>query len=95
MPKRVDANQAQIVTELRAMGYKVAHTHELGKGKPDIIVGGMRWFGRIALLWVEIKSPGEKLTGSEPKFHDEWKELPIIIAFHTKDITDWFEFAGK
>ena len=38
---RVDANQKEIVQELRKRGISVLHTHQLGKGAPDIIVGYM------------------------------------------------------
>jgi len=36
---RVDANQKEIVTMLRRMGYSVAVTSDCGKGFPDIVVG--------------------------------------------------------
>ncbi len=37
--KRTDGNHAEIVQDLRAAGYSVHSTHELGDGFPDIIVG--------------------------------------------------------
>ena len=36
---RVDSNQKDIVSQLRKIGCSVLHTHQLGKGAPDIIVG--------------------------------------------------------
>lgn len=68
MPKRVDANQAEIVADLRAIGAEVKHLHEVGNGAPDIAVG---WYGN----WLfEIKMPGEKLNKAQVKWHRRWKE---------------------
>jgi hypothetical protein len=35
--KRTDRNQAEIVKALRQVGASVGHTHEVGKGFPDIV----------------------------------------------------------
>lgn len=72
-PKRVDANQAQIVRILRDMGCSVAHMHELGKGAPDILVG---FRGENFIF--EIKDPDKppsqrRLTEDEEKWHTRWK----------------------
>ena len=53
---RVDANQKKIVSQLREIGCSVLHTHQLGKGAPDIIVG----YNNLNYL-VEIKD------GDKPK----------------------------
>lgn len=37
--KRTDRNQAEIVKALRDAGASVGHTHTVGKGFPDIVVG--------------------------------------------------------
>lgn len=37
--KRVDRNQPEIVKALREQGASVAHTHQIGQGFPDIVVG--------------------------------------------------------
>lgn len=37
--KRVDKNQPEIVKAIRATGASVSHTHSLGHGFPDIVVG--------------------------------------------------------
>ena len=37
--KRVDRNQPEIVDALRKAGASVGHTHAVGKGFPDIVVG--------------------------------------------------------
>jgi hypothetical protein len=89
---RADANQPEIVECLRALGYKVAHTHTLGRGLPDIIVAGYHYGDRRrALLWVEIKSPRGRLTGDEKTFFAEWSGEPVIIARSVTDVLEWFE----
>jgi hypothetical protein len=37
--KRVDRNQPEIVKAVRKAGATVGHTHEIGKGFPDIVIG--------------------------------------------------------
>jgi hypothetical protein len=90
---KADGNQPEIVDELRARGFLVSHTHALGHGKPDIVVGGYH-FGLHCnvLLWVEIKMPGAKLTEMEEVFHKEWEDMPVTQAFSARDILDWFGY---
>ena len=51
---KVDANQVEIVEELRKAGCTVQHLHQVGKGCPDILVGYMHMN-----ILMEIKD-GEK-----------------------------------
>jgi hypothetical protein len=37
--KRIDRNQPEIVKAIRKAGASVGHTHAVGKGFPDIVVG--------------------------------------------------------
>tara|TARA_R110000787_G_scaffold105550_1_gene212956 strand:- start:887 stop:1174 length:288 start_codon:yes stop_codon:yes gene_type:complete len=76
---RVDSNQKDIVSQLRKIGCSVLHTHQLGKGAPDIIIG---YNSRNYL--VEIKDGSkplsqQKLTKDEVKFQSEWKGTYIVI----------------
>jgi len=93
MPRRSDTNQAAIVAELRALGYRVADTHALGQGAPDILVGAT-CNSQPALLWVEIKTQRGKLTPDECRFHEEWKGLPVIVARSAEDVLRWFGWNG-
>jgi hypothetical protein len=88
---KADENQPQIVDELRDLGFMVTHTHTLGQGRPDIVVGGYRRRYKCnALLWVEIKMPGKKKTRLEEQFHEEWADMPVIAATSTEEIVEWF-----
>lgn len=60
---KADANQQQIVRELRALGMSVRHTHTIGQGFPDLAVG---WRG-VTLL-VELKVDGGRLSADEAEF---------------------------
>lgn len=76
---RVDSNQKEIVAALRKAGASVAHTHTIGKGFPDIVVGH-----RGLNLMVEIKDgslppSGRKLTKDEYEFHEVWKGQVCIV----------------
>ena len=68
-PKRVDKNQPQIVRHLRDVpGVSVAHTHIIGKGFPDIIVGF-----RDRNYLIEIKTEKGTLTSDEQEWHETWR----------------------
>ncbi len=71
--KRIDENQTKIVGELRQLGFSVAVTSGLGKGFPDIVVGGAN---RNFLFEIKdaAKNPSQKkLTEDEQKFKDNWR----------------------
>lgn len=79
MPKRVDENQAQIVTDLRNAGCSVEHLSPLGRGCPDILVGD----NKVNYLF-EIKNPTKppskrKLTMEERTWHCSWLGQVDII----------------
>ena len=88
---KVDANQKAIVRALRQLGFKVAHTHTLGKGVPDILVGGWRGDGKPALLWCEIKTAKGELTPDEAAFHKRWAGLPVVIVREVGDVLEWYD----
>ncbi len=61
---RVDSNQPAIVDGLRAIGADVFHTHQLGKGYPDILC-----YFRGTLTWLEVKTATGTLTKDERDWH--------------------------
>lgn len=84
---RIDDNQKQIVKAFRGMGASVAHTHSVGKGFPDLIVG---FLGINAL--VEVKDgnkipSAQKLTSDQVDFHQNWKGAVYIV----RDVPGVFE----
>jgi uncharacterized protein YebE (UPF0316 family) len=82
---KVDANQPEIVKQLRAAGYGVHLPCD------DILVGrdGVN-------LWVEIKQPGKEgqLTESEKKRLEGWPGA-YIVASSFDDIHHWFIGKGR
>ena len=76
---RIDANQDQIVTALRAMGATVRIVTQ-GNGLPDLLVG----FRGVTIL-MEVKDgqkvpSARKLTPAEQKFFDEWRGGIVAIV---------------
>lgn len=67
MPKRVDANQAEIVKALRDFGCTVQCLHMVGKGCPDLLVG----YQSMNIL-IEVKVGDAKLTDVEKEWCDKW-----------------------
>lgn len=80
MPKKVDANQPDIIKALRKAGASVTPTHALGQGFPDIAVG----FNGITVL-MEIKN-GElppskrRLTPDEEQWHSAWRGCAAVVC---------------
>jgi hypothetical protein len=78
--KKVDANQAELVKQIRKIpGATVKHTHVVGDGFVDIVVG----YRKRNFLF-EIKDPSQppskrKLTEDEEKFHKEWTGHVAVV----------------
>lgn len=82
---RVDVNQRQITKELRAAGFSVAITSQLGKGFPDLVIG----YKGVNLM-VELKATSkDKLTPHEVEFRDNWKGQ-YLIAWSSEMIIEEF-----
>jgi Holliday junction resolvase len=77
---KVDANQEQIVSALRAAGVLVLSLAALGKGVPDLLCA---FHGRLVLLEVKDgrKPPSaRKLTPDQEQFHKGWAGVPLHIV---------------
>jgi hypothetical protein len=91
MPKRVDANQVEIVQALRRCGCTVQVLSDVGKGCPDLLVSH-----RGLLFMVEVKD-GEKpaskqnLTPDEKEWHAQWYKSPVFILRSLVDLTRMLE----
>jgi len=77
---RVDANQAEVVRDLRKMGATVQMLSDVGAGCPDLLVG---WRGQNWLF--EIKNPKQeprkrKLTAPEATWHTAWRGQVATIS---------------
>jgi len=86
---KADDNQPQIVKAFRQLGFSVAHTHMIGEGFPDIVVGR----SGVNTL-VEIKDGNKvkskrQLTPDEKEFHEKWKGNIIIV----ESVEDVIEFS--
>lgn len=87
---KVDGNQAQIVADLRALGFDVDLVHRL-KRLYDLVVSGVPLWGNEAVaVRVEIKMQGEPLTDGEREYWHAQKHHNLIQATCTQDVLDWF-----
>ena len=77
---RLDATQKGIVEGLREAGYTVVSHAAIGRGHPDVMVGG---HGRTVLL--HIKSGRAKTHKREWEAQDKWDEQwrggPVTTVF--------------
>lgn len=92
--RRTDSNQAQVMKDLRKMGYLVEDLSQLGGGVPDLLVGTQ--FGELVLLEVKdgTKPPSKRnLTDDQKQWHSFWKRFPVFVVTSAADahekITDW------
>lgn len=70
---KVDANQAEIVADLRAIGATVQLLHAVGEGCPDILVG-FRGSNRLIEIKDGNKPPSaRKLTPAQEDWHASWR----------------------
>lgn len=74
LPRRVDANHAEIVAAYRALGVAVLDLHEVGKGCPDLLVA----IDGCSDL-VEVKTAGGTFTPAEREFIDRWPEAVVVV----------------
>lgn len=76
---KVDANQEQVVSALRAAGAVVQSLAAIGKGVPDLLVS---FRGSLFLLEVKDgrKPPsGQKLTEAQTKWHQAWGATVEVV----------------
>ena len=97
-PKRTkpDANQAEIVKELRDLGFDVDIVCNL-PGLYDLVVSGNKWIQEFertipaVSVRVEVKSKGSDLSDAELDYYDQQQNPNSYIVAHcTDDVLHWF-----
>lgn len=91
---RRDANQQEIVDDLRGLGFYVLDLADVGGEAPDIFVCG-HIGGDWHWLAVEIKTPGGRLTDTQKRIIDTWPDMPALMAQATEDVLAWYNWAGN
>lgn len=80
---RVDANQAEIVSALRAIGCFVQSLASVGHGCVDLLVAYRgRWFAVEVKDGAKIASK-QKLTPDEQKWHDAASRCAPVYVVHS------------
>jgi hypothetical protein len=93
-----DANQLQIVGQLRDLGFIVHDVSSLGGDVLDLFIGGMtKPVGYWDWVQGEVKMPGEKLTPGERAYFDKleqilgpWVGTAVIKIESVDDVLEWF-----
>lgn len=77
---KVDANQAEIVAALRAIGCTVQPLHAVGQGCPDLLCG-FRGINHILEI-KDGKKPASrrKLTADQVDWHGGWKGRVVVVS---------------
>lgn len=78
--RKVDNNHRDIRSALRAAGFITWDCSQFGKGLPDLM---LNLSGHICFL--EVKSPGERLTDDERKFFDDFAGCLVTVVYGTAD----------
>ena len=88
-----DANQAEIVEELRSLGFDVDIVCNL-PGLYDLVVSGIRWYypnGPTCSVRVEVKREKGWLNETEVEYHDAQNHPEsLIVAECADDVMKWF-----
>jgi Holliday junction resolvase len=79
-----DDNQRSIVRDLVTIGFSVWETHQLGSGKPDLVIA-LR--GETAV--VEIKSEKGKLNEQQSDFFKLWQGKKIVARCTSDVLKEW------
>jgi Holliday junction resolvase len=78
---KVDSNQAEIATVLRAAGCSVVSLHAVGKGVPDLLVGRA---GRTYLIevkaWRNQRGEPRGLTHKQVSWHAAWRGQVAVVT---------------
>jgi len=89
---RRDANQQEIVDDLRGLGFYVLDLADVGGDALDIFVCGRVGGGEWRWLAVEIKTPDGRLTANQKRFFEMWPDAPAIVAQATEDVLAWYTY---
>lgn len=76
---KVDANQAQIVEALRAIGCSVQILSDVGGGVPDLLVGTGYPNGAPRNYLLEVKGEHGRQTIDQVDWHDAWRGQYAIV----------------
>jgi hypothetical protein len=77
---KVDANQTQVVTALRAAGAVVHSLAAVGNGIPDLLVA---FRGQTLLMEIKnekLSKSAQKLKPKQVDFHKKWTGGPLSVV---------------
>ncbi len=77
---KIDANQTQIVSALRAAGATVQSLAECGSGVPDILCGFRQQTFLLELKDGRLPPSKRQLTDAQVKWHIEWRGGPCVVV---------------
>lgn len=77
---KIDSNQPEIVAAFRKCGFTVRHTHMVGKGFVDIVVGRSGSNTLVEIKDGSLPASKQKLTPMEQEFFDHWRGTAVIVS---------------
>ena len=75
-PRKVDANQAEIVDALKSIGCLIADMSAVGRGFPDLLVS---FRGKLLLLEVKNPKARGKLNKLQQEWHEQWRGQAAVV----------------
>ncbi len=88
---KVDANQAEIVTAFRRMGFTVHCLHAAGEGVPDLLLSRAGENYLIEVKDGSLPPSARQLTPAQKAWHADWRGQVDII----KSVDEAIEWAGS
>ena len=77
---RIDANQAQIMRDLRKAGLSVIDLSAVGGGVPDLLVSS-----RTEMWLMELKTATGRLNQKQLNWWDKWQGKPVHSVRTSED----------
>ena len=85
-----DANQREIVFDLRKLGFYVLDLADVGGRVLDLFVAAPDAAGEWRWLAVEVKTFAGRLTANQKRFFERWPDAPAIVAQSVEDVLRWY-----
>ena len=77
---KIDRNQPEIVSALRAAGCRVQSLASCGAGVPDLLVGHGRTLFLLEVKDGSLVPSARQLTPEQVLWHQHWKGYPIKVV---------------
>jgi len=78
--RKVDTNQADVISWYEGLGYSIINTSAVGNGFPDLIAVHEYVDGQYDIIFIEVKrSKYAKYTQAQKEFNEKYPGLAVRV----------------